>query len=80
MKKLALLSFAALLFTSAIAGAKTVVVNEQHKVVIVDKTYGGHYGPGGQVIYLEAKTSKYYYIDAHGHHIYVTKTQMRTHR
>jgi hypothetical protein len=86
MKKLALLSFAALLFATVQAGAKTInlaaksaEITSQHTVVVVDRKYVGKYGPGGEVIYID-KSSRYYYIDKRGHHIYVTKAQLRSHR
>jgi len=65
---------------SAHAGTKTVKVVTQHRVVVVDKKCAGKYGPGGEVIYMEGKTSRYYYVDKKGHHVYVKKAQLRSHR
>ena len=44
---------------------------------VSDKRYEGHYGPGGEKIYINDK-SKYFYVNSKGKRVYVTKAQMTT--
>jgi hypothetical protein len=59
--------------TVGMATKKTV---KKGTAKIVDKTYDGKGGPNGETIYINNK-SKYYYIDAKGKKVWITKDKLK---
>ena len=59
-------------------GHKTAHIASKGTAAVVDKKYKGHYGPGGEDIYID-KHSKYFYVNKKGHHVYISKARLRTH-
>jgi hypothetical protein len=57
-------------------GNKTAELASKGKSKVTDKTYADKVGPGGETIYID-KHSKYYYVDAKGHHQYVKKAELK---
>ncbi|GAB2695598.1 hypothetical protein GCM10027037_19220 [Mucilaginibacter koreensis] len=58
-------------------GHATAHTASKGAAAVVDKKYDGHYGPGGQTVYINDK-SKYYYVNSKGHRVYVAKASLRT--
>jgi hypothetical protein len=91
MKKLTGLCFAALLFIAVqshaqtvkhdakVVGHKTAEIASKGAAAVTDKRYAGKYGPGGETIYID-KYSHYYYVNKTGHHVYLTRVQLRSHK
>ncbi|GEO11417.1 hypothetical protein [Segetibacter aerophilus] len=58
------------------AGKKTAEVASKGQSEIVDKTYEGKAGPGGETIYI-TNESKYYWVDKKGHRHYVEESGLK---
>jgi hypothetical protein len=58
------------------AGKKTAEVASKGQSEIVDKTYEGKAGPGGETIYI-TNESKYYWVDKKGHRHYVEESELK---
>lgn len=61
--------------TATKVGHKTAEVAVHGTAAVVDKRYGGKYGPHGEDIYIN-KSSHYYYVDKRGHKVYLTKAHL----
>lgn len=57
-------------------GNKTAEVASKGKSEVVDKTYDGKEGPGGEKIFIDGK-SKYYYVDKKGHKQYLKAGELK---
>lgn len=57
-------------------GNKTAEIAVKGASTIVDKTYKGKAGPNEETIYIDNK-SRYYYVDAKGAKVYLTKSKLR---
>jgi hypothetical protein len=62
--------------TAKKVGDKTAELASKGKAALVDKVYKDKSGPDGQTIYINNK-SAYYWIDEKGHHIAITKSQLK---
>ncbi|OKS87494.1 hypothetical protein RG47T_2955 [Mucilaginibacter polytrichastri] len=57
-------------------GNKTAQVAVKGASAVADKKYDGKVGPAGQTIYINKK-SHYYYVNARGKKVYVSKSKLR---
>ncbi|MEO6316729.1 MAG: hypothetical protein ABIU63_10275 [Chitinophagaceae bacterium] len=57
-------------------GNKTAKVAVKTTSGIIDKKYEGKAGPDGETVYINKK-SKYYYVDAKGKKIFITKAELK---
>lgn len=58
------------------AGGKAAEVASKGQSEIVDKTYEGKAGPGGETVYI-TNESKYYWVDKKGHRHYVEESKLQ---
>lgn len=57
-------------------GNKTAEVAVKGASAVADKVYESKVGPKGQTIYID-KNSRYYWVDARGKKIYISKTKLK---
>ncbi|WP_407426518.1 hypothetical protein [Arcticibacter sp.] len=62
--------------TAKKVGNKTSEIAAKGAAKVVDKTYKDKVGPQGQTIYIDNK-SQYYYVDAKGKKVYVSKAKLK---
>lgn len=58
-------------------GHKTSELASKGAAAVTQTRYDGHWAPTGEQVYID-KDNKYFYVDKTGHHVYITKNQMRT--
>lgn len=61
--------------TAKKVGNKTASVAVKGASKIVDKTYKGKEGPGGQTVYID-KSDRKYYVDGKGKKIYLKESEI----
>lgn len=60
------------------AGNKTAELAAKGAAAVDDRKYKGKAGPNNENIYIDGKTSRYYYVDKTGHRVYVTQAELKT--